>query len=64
MTFRITERKNDNNGLVRVLYMLSDSSLVDAMICERESIASEGNHIRLERWQANDDNESGQWEYL
>ena len=65
-TYRITERNNETDELVRVVAMLSAVPFQTAHAMETESIAESGNHIRMEKWndgQWGIGDEAG-WEYL
>lgn len=63
--YRLTERNNDTDELVRVVAMLSEVPSETAHAMETESIADSGNHIRLEKWNYDmGDGDQAGWEYL
>lgn len=59
--FRVTERNDDTDELVRVI---GHQTGVFPHTLERESVAAAGNHIRVERWIPNEEEDGGTWEYL
>ena len=62
--FRVTERNNETDALIRVVAVMSGVTIQQAAAVEEESIAADGNHIRLERWNVSHDGETCGWEYL
>lgn len=64
--YRITERNNETDDLVRVVATLTAVTFREATFVKSESIASDGNHIRLEKWHPDSELEFDYcgWEYL
>jgi hypothetical protein len=64
-SYRITERSNDTDSVVRVVAVLTDKTFLEAVAVEKECIpSSAGTYIRLERAIENDDTDDLAWEYL
>lgn len=59
-TYRITERRLDDDSLMRIIAELPNVEFRQARNVEIESLASDGNYVRLERL----DPTTGEWEYL
>lgn len=59
--FRVTERNDETDELVRVI---GTQSGVFPTTLETESVAQDGNHIRVEQWIENDEQDGGTWMYL
>jgi hypothetical protein len=60
-TFRVTERNDQTDELVRVI---GTQSGIFPTTLETESIAATGNHIRVEQWIENEEQDEGTWMYL